>query len=229
MSFQVTLRDASTVCRFQAVSCYSLTDEARASLQDLADGRARELRPYSRPPADEVFLLRLNAPSRTAPPPPNRPTSTQAAGPFTSRPTASSASTAHIKSGGPQVTNKLIQSVFKLQTEVTRLKADVDRIGGPADTVEHRQKIAAANARIKTQAKQLGEFMKQQALDKGSFQMQKILNNFQVRTLLPCSRPLRSSDCVTPASSQCSPLLLFSGTLTLIHRCSQCWATSRRP
>ena len=107
-----------------------------------------------------------------------------------------------------QATNKLIQSVFKLQTEVTRLKADVDRIGGPTDTVEHRQKIAAANAHIKTQAKQLGEYMKQQALDKGSFQMQKILNSFQVLHLAAGSR-LLSLSCGPrrqPASSPQAPL-----------------------
>ena len=79
-----------------------------------------------------------------------------------------------------QATNKLIQAIFKLQTEVTRLKADVDRLGGPTDTAEHRQKIAAANARIKASAKHISEQMKQQSVDKQSLQMQKILSNFQV-------------------------------------------------
>ncbi len=80
-----------------------------------------------------------------------------------------------------QATNKLIQAIFKLQTEVTRLKADVDRLGSPTDTAEHRQKIAAANARIKASAKHISEHMKQQSVDKQSLQMQKILSNFQVR------------------------------------------------
>ena len=92
-----------------------------------------------------------------------------------------------------QATNKLIQAIFKLQTEVTRLKADVDRLGSPTDTAEHRQKIAAANARIKESAKHISEHMKQHSADKQSLQMQKILGNFQVsrdplpeRSLFPC-------------------------------------------
>lgn len=39
-----------------------------------------------------------------------------------------------------QAIKELIADVFRLQTEVTRLRASVDRLGGPRDTVELRHK-----------------------------------------------------------------------------------------
>ena len=39
-----------------------------------------------------------------------------------------------------QATKELIADVFRLQTEVTRLRTSVDRLGGPRDTVELRHK-----------------------------------------------------------------------------------------
>ena len=41
-----------------------------------------------------------------------------------------------------QVTKELIGSVFKLQTEVSRLKSDVQKLGSARDTVELRQKVS---------------------------------------------------------------------------------------
>ena len=46
----------------------------------------------------------------------------------------------------PQSDRDLVAAVFRLQTDVARLKADVDRLGGPADTVELRRRLATAAA-----------------------------------------------------------------------------------
>ena len=67
-----------------------------------------------------------------------------------------------------------------MQTEVTRLKADVARLATARDTVELRHKIAATNARVKASAKDIGEQLKVAAAGNKSLQMQKILSNFQV-------------------------------------------------
>ena len=40
-----------------------------------------------------------------------------------------------------QAVKELIARVFRLQTDVSRLRADVNRIGGPRDTVDLRQKV----------------------------------------------------------------------------------------
>ena len=68
-----------------------------------------------------------------------------------------------------------------MQTELSRLKADVLRLGTAQDTVALRQRVAAANARLKASAVDIGEQLKVQAAQNKSLQMQKILGNFQVR------------------------------------------------
>jgi uncharacterized protein YlxW (UPF0749 family) len=40
-----------------------------------------------------------------------------------------------------QTNKELIAKVFRLQTEVSRLRADVNRLGSARDTVEHRHKV----------------------------------------------------------------------------------------
>lgn len=70
--------------------------------------------------------------------------------------------------------------MFKLQTEVSRLKADVQRLGTERDTAEHRQKIADTNDRLKSSAKSIGDRLKAAALRNNTPQIQKILSNFQV-------------------------------------------------
>ncbi len=94
----------------------------------------------------------------------------------------------------PQTTSELIAAVFKLQTEVSRLKADVQRLGTERDTAEHRQKIADTNDRLKLSAKGIGDRLKAAALRDNSPQTQKILSNFQVRRTppLPWRRRLRT-------------------------------------
>jgi len=78
-----------------------------------------------------------------------------------------------------QATSDLISSVFKLQTEVSRLKADVQRLGTPRDTPELRQKIADTNDRLKLSARDIGERLKAAATANNSPQTQKIVSNFQ--------------------------------------------------
>jgi len=46
--------------------------------------------------------------------------------------------------GTAQATKELIAEVFRLQTEVTRLRGSIDRLGGPRDTAELRHKVCAA-------------------------------------------------------------------------------------
>ncbi len=81
----------------------------------------------------------------------------------------------------PQATSDLISAVFKLQTEVSRLKADVQRLGTPRDTHELRQKIADTNDRLKLCARDIGERLKAAATANNSPQTQKIVSNFQAR------------------------------------------------
>ena len=40
-----------------------------------------------------------------------------------------------------QVNKDLIAKVFRLQTEVSRLRSDVNKLGGPRDTVDLRHKV----------------------------------------------------------------------------------------
>lgn len=40
-----------------------------------------------------------------------------------------------------QVNKDLIAKVFRLQTEVSRLRSDVNKLGGPRDTVDIRHKV----------------------------------------------------------------------------------------
>lgn len=83
------------------------------------------------------------------------------------------------RSAPDQATSDLISSVFKLQTAVSKLKADVQRLGTARDTVELRQKIADSNDRLKQSAKEIGERLKVAAAQNNNQQTQKILSNFQ--------------------------------------------------
>lgn len=78
-----------------------------------------------------------------------------------------------------QATSDLISAVFKLQTEVSRLNADVQRLGTPRDMPELRQKIADTNDRLKLSAKGIGERLKAAATANSTPQIQKVLSNFQ--------------------------------------------------
>lgn len=69
--------------------------------------------------------------------------------------------------------------MFKMQTEVSRLRHDVDRLGTARDTVDLRQRIGAANQRVTTIAKDI----KEQLLKLGnndSKQTGKLTNDFEV-------------------------------------------------
>ena len=43
-----------------------------------------------------------------------------------------------------QAVKELIARVFRLQTDVSRLRADVNRIGGPRDTMDLRHKVCSS-------------------------------------------------------------------------------------
>lgn len=47
-----------------------------------------------------------------------------------------------------QANKELIARVFRLQTDVSRLRADVNKIGGPRDTVDLRHKVCLACAHV---------------------------------------------------------------------------------
>ncbi len=69
--------------------------------------------------------------------------------------------------------------MFKMQTEVSRLRHDVDRLGTARDTVDLRQRIGAANQRVTTMAKDI----KEQLLTLGNNdtkQTAKLTNDFEV-------------------------------------------------
>ena len=44
-----------------------------------------------------------------------------------------------------QATKDLIARVFRLQTEVSRLRRDVTKLGGPRDTTELRHKVSSTD------------------------------------------------------------------------------------
>ena len=136
------------------------------SFHELAEsGNARELRPYTQRQPDQVSAaaachIRM---------------------PDCVQSTARLRSIAHRCRPSSQATSDLISSVFKLQTEVARLRADVQRLGTARDTPELRQKIAATNDRMKLSAREIGERLKAAATANNSPQTQKILSDFQVR------------------------------------------------
>lgn len=49
----------------------------------------------------------------------------------------------------------VVGAVFKIQTEVSRVKRDVEKLGGPRDTAELRQRIGAANHSVTSAAKRV--------------------------------------------------------------------------
>ena len=83
-----------------------------------------------------------------------------------------------------QETKELIASVFKLQTEVTRLKNDVQKLGSARDTIELRQKVGVAIQRIQSSAQGIKERIKHLHGDNKTPQTTKILSDFEVHTPL---------------------------------------------
>lgn len=82
-----------------------------------------------------------------------------------------------------QGTKELIASIFKLQTEVTRLKNDVQKLGSGRDTVELRQKVGAAIQRIQSNAQAIKDKLMKLHNDSKTPQTTKIVNDFEVRMM----------------------------------------------
>ena len=81
--------------------------------------------------------------------------------------------------------------MFKLQTEVSRLKSDVQKLGSARDTVELRQKVGAAIQRIQSSAQDIkGRLMKLHNESKTP-QTTKIVNDFEVRAYFACLNKLK--------------------------------------
>lgn len=70
--------------------------------------------------------------------------------------------------------------MFRLRTAVSRLKADVAKLGGAADTVELRKGVSTATGRIQEDARDIKEQLLRLGSDQKNRQTTKILNDFEV-------------------------------------------------
>lgn len=86
---------------------------------------------------------------------------------------------ANAEAGPEKGTKELIASIFKLQTEVTRLKNDVQKLGSGRDTVELRQKVGAAIQRIQSNAQAIKDKLMKLHNDSKTPQTTKIVNDFE--------------------------------------------------
>ena len=80
-----------------------------------------------------------------------------------------------------QINQQLIQRVFRLRTAVSRLKADVAKVGGSQDTVEHRKSVSDAISKIQDDAQDIKQQLLRVAPDAKNRQTAKILSDFEVR------------------------------------------------
>ncbi|KAK9811271.1 hypothetical protein WJX72_000992 [[Myrmecia] bisecta] len=83
------------------------------------------------------------------------------------------------EAGSDKVTKGLIASVFRLQTEVSRYRADVDKLGSARDTVELRHKIMQAGQRISSGAQDIKHQLLAQHAEQKTQQTAKILSDFE--------------------------------------------------
>ena len=81
---------------------------------------------------------------------------------------------------GLQDVKALIARVFRLQTEISRLKADVQKIGSARDTQELRQKVGQSGQRLKGDAQQISQDLQQAHKAKKTQQTTKIVADFEV-------------------------------------------------
>lgn len=80
-----------------------------------------------------------------------------------------------------KINQHLIQQVFRLRTAVSRLKADVAKLGGgAADTVDLRKSVSTATSKIQDDAKNIKEELLRLGGDQKNRQTTKILNDFEV-------------------------------------------------
>ncbi|EIE21609.1 snare-domain-containing protein [Coccomyxa subellipsoidea C-169] len=73
----------------------------------------------------------------------------------------------------------LIARVFRLQTEVSRLRSDVNKLGGPRDTVDLRHKVGSTTVRLQEDAKSIKEALTVAHSEHKSRQTTKILSDFE--------------------------------------------------
>lgn len=71
--------------------------------------------------------------------------------------------------------------MFKMQTEVTRVRHDVDRLGTARDTVDLRQRIGAANHRVTSMAHEIKERLLKLGPGADAKQTAKLTSDFEVR------------------------------------------------
>ena len=81
-----------------------------------------------------------------------------------------------------QVNQQLIQRVFRLRTAVSRLKAEVAKLGGGQDTVEHRKNVSESISKIQDEAQDIKQQLMQVAPEQKNRQTAKILSDFEVST-----------------------------------------------
>ena len=79
-----------------------------------------------------------------------------------------------------QVNQQLIQRVFRLRTAVSRLKAEVAKLGGGQDTVEHRKTVSDSISKIQDEAQDIKQQLMQVAPEQKNRQTAKILSDFEV-------------------------------------------------
>ncbi len=82
-----------------------------------------------------------------------------------------------------QVNQQLIQRVFRLRTAVSRLKAEVAKLGGGQDTIEHRKGVADSISKIQDEAQDIKQRLMQVAPEQKNRQTAKILSDFEVGRL----------------------------------------------
>lgn len=70
--------------------------------------------------------------------------------------------------GSTPAVKELVGAMFRLQTEVSRLKKDVDRLGSARDTLDLRHAIGQANQRVTNQARAVKEQLKQLSAGPGA-------------------------------------------------------------
>ena len=81
---------------------------------------------------------------------------------------------------GLQDVKALIARVFRLQTEISRLKADVQKLGSARDTQELRQRVGQSGQRLKGDAQQINQDLQQAHKAKKTQQTTKIVADFEV-------------------------------------------------
>lgn len=79
-----------------------------------------------------------------------------------------------------QAVKAVVAAMFKMQTEVSRVRHDVDRLGTARDTVDLRQRIGAANHRVTGMAHEIKERLLKLGPAVDTKQTAKLTSDFEV-------------------------------------------------